>query len=191
MHPEMKPASGATQKRAQDAGSRQTRVLATLVAAIATVVAGCKSSPTPTPAPVADAAPTPTTAITPRAPSAIAAYGPPPPSGARTPREYRKDAAGHLYQLNAERIYKGRLPPLLYAIGTLEVEVDRRGNVVSTHWLRAPRHAPEVVKEIERTARQAAPYPVPERLGKVTYTDTWLWHKSGNFQLDTLTEGQD
>ena len=29
------------------------------------------------------------------------------------------------------------------------------------------------------------------RLGKVVYTDTWLWHKSGKFQLDTLTEGQD
>ncbi|MCC2635699.1 MAG: hypothetical protein K0S48_3585, partial [Ramlibacter sp.] len=26
---------------------------------------------------------------------------------------------------------------------------------------------------------------------KVVYTDTWLWHKSGRFQLDTLTEGQD
>jgi hypothetical protein len=25
----------------------------------------------------------------------------------------------------------------------------------------------------------------------VTYTDVWLWHKSGKFQLDTLTEGQD
>jgi len=25
----------------------------------------------------------------------------------------------------------------------------------------------------------------------VTYTDVWLWHKSGQFQLDTLTEGQD
>ena len=116
---------------------------------------------------------------------------PPAPSAARTPREYRPDAAKHIYQLNTNRIYKGRLPPLLYAIGTLEVEVDRRGNVVSTHWLRAPKHAPEVVAEIERTARQAAPYPVPERLGKVTYTDTWLWDKSGRFQLDTLTEGQD
>jgi len=27
-------------------------------------------------------------------------------------------------------------------------------------------------------------------MGKVTYTDTWLWDKSGHFQLDTLTEGQ-
>jgi protein TonB len=27
-------------------------------------------------------------------------------------------------------------------------------------------------------------------MGKVTYTDVWLWHSSGRFQLDTLTEGQ-
>jgi len=28
-------------------------------------------------------------------------------------------------------------------------------------------------------------------MGSVTYTDTWLWDKSGRFQLDTLTQGQD
>jgi hypothetical protein len=44
--------------------------------------------------------------------------------------------------------------------------------------------------EIERMVRQAAPYPAPTQLGRVTYTDTWLWHRSGQFQLDTLTEGQ-
>ena len=44
--------------------------------------------------------------------------------------------------------------------------------------------------DIERTVRQASPFPAPTRLGKVVYTDTWLWHKSGKFQLDTLTEGQ-
>lgn len=38
--------------------------------------------------------------------------------------------------------------------------------------------------------RAAAPFPVATQLGYVTYTDTWLWHKSGQFQLDTLTEGQ-
>ena len=54
----------------------------------------------------------------------------------------------------------------------------------------APKHAPEVIAEIERTVRAAGPFPVPARMGKVTYTDTWLWDKSGHFQLDTLTEGQ-
>ena len=82
------------------------------------------------------------------------------------------------------------MPPMLYAIGVLEVDIDRSGKVTRLRWMRAPRHAPEVVAEIERTVRAAAPYPAPARMGKVTYTDTWLWHKSGHFQLDTLTEGQ-
>jgi protein TonB len=111
-------------------------------------------------------------------------------SSAATPRAYRQDGATHLYGLNAERIYKGRMPPLLYAVGVLNVEIDRIGRVTRLDWMRAPRHAPEVIAEIERTVRQASPFPVPARLGKVVYTDTWLWHKSGKFQLDTLTEGQ-
>lgn len=112
------------------------------------------------------------------------------PSTASTARAYRQDAATHLYGLNAARIYKGPLPPLLYAIGVLQVTIDARGRVLGTVWMRAPRHAPEVMVEIERTVRAAGPFPAPTRLGKVTYTDTWLWDKSGKFQLDTLTEGQ-
>lgn len=111
-------------------------------------------------------------------------------SGATNARDYRRDAASHLYGKNAHRIFRGKMPPLLYAIGVLEVEVDGQGRVIRTHWMRAPSHAPEVVAEIERTVRLAAPYPAPVRLGHVTYTDTWLWHSSGRFQLDTLTEGQ-
>jgi hypothetical protein len=56
--------------------------------------------------------------------------------------------------------------------------------------MRAPSHAPEVVAEIERSVRAAAPFPTPLKMGRVTYTDTWLWDKSGQFQLDNLTEGQ-
>jgi hypothetical protein len=111
-------------------------------------------------------------------------------SQASTPRAYRKDAASHLYARNHDRIYKGKLPPLLYAVGVLQVEVDSRGNVRHISWMRAPSHAPEVMAEIERTVRAAAPFPAPQRMGTVVYTDTWLWHKSGRFQLDTLTEGQ-
>ena len=112
-------------------------------------------------------------------------------SNASTPRAYRQDAASHIYGHNQERIFKGRLPPLLYAIGVLNVEVDRNGRVQKFDWMRKPNHAPEVVQEIERTVRAAEPFPVPARMSKVVYTDTWLWHKSGKFQLDTLTEGQD
>jgi len=114
-----------------------------------------------------------------------------PTSNARNPHEYRVDAAKHLYKLNGERIFKGRLPPMLYAVGVLDVEVDKQGQVTRTQWVRAPGHAPEVMKEIEKTVRLAAPYPVPAHMNKVVYSDVWLWHKSGRFQLDTLTEGQD
>ena len=114
----------------------------------------------------------------------------PAPSAATTERAYRQDAARHLYRLNAHRIFTGKLPPLLYAVGVLQVHLDRQGQVTQLSWMRAPRHAPEVMADIERTVRQGAPYPVAARLGRVVYTDTWLWDKSGRFQLDTLTEGQ-
>lgn len=111
-------------------------------------------------------------------------------SNATTAQAYRQDAARRIYDLNGQRIYKGTLPPMLYAVGVLQVQLDAGGRIQRLHWLRSPNHAPEVVAEIERTVRAAAPFPAPARLGKVTYTDTWLWDKSGQFQLDTLTEGQ-
>ncbi|WP_137893534.1 hypothetical protein [Ramlibacter sp. 2FC] len=159
-------------------------MLAAAAAGAAALVAGCVSRPE-APAPAAPAAPAEPT------PAPAAAAPPGRQSAAASAREYRRDAAGHLYGLNAQRIYKGRLPPLLYAVGVLQVDLDPQGRVQATRWMRAPRHAPEVMAEIERTVRQASPFPAPARLGRVTYTDTWLWHKSGRFQLDTLTEGQD
>ena len=114
----------------------------------------------------------------------------PTPSAARNPREYRADAAKHLYQRNRERIYSGRLPPLLYAVGVVRIHLGANGDLVEIDWMRKPHHAPEAVAEIERTLRLAAPFPAARHLGALTYTETWLWHKSGRFQLDTLTEGQ-
>lgn len=156
--------------------------------AVAAFIAGCA-------APLPPAQPEPEVTVVNPAPVKVAPVIVPGDPGslsyAKTARDYRKDAAAHLYSANAKRIYKGRMPPLLYAVGVLQVDLDPRGMVQKLNWMRAPTHAPEVVAEIERTVRQAAPYPVAVNLGHVTYTDTWLWHKSGNFQLDTLTEGQD
>ena len=171
-------------QRATRAQGNRTSWLRWLLASAMAALAACKSPPPQAP-----------TAQDSKMPSRDTADGPaatpaPKASAAATPRDYRKDAASHLYSHNQQRIYKGKLPPMLYAIGVLEVDIDRQGRVARLHWTRAPRHAPEVVAEIERTVRAAAPYPTPSRLGKVTYTDTWLWDKSGNFQLDTLTEGQ-
>jgi periplasmic protein TonB len=175
-----------TQKR-----TLQRPVMWAAVAAACMVVAACVSTPMPQQAPPAPVATQPQPAPAPpvaTAPPVLAA--PTVVSSASTAREFRRDAAGQIYKLNSNRIYKGKMQPLLYAIGVFEVEIDNRGQVVKTSWLRAPSHAPEVMAEIDRIARQAAPYPAPVRMGRVVYTDTWLWDKSGQFQLDTLTEGQ-
>ena len=150
----------------------------------ASLLASCTSSPPPSAPPVATepqtlpASSPATTGIASRV------------SYASTARDYRRDGAAHLYARNTNRIFSGKMPPLLYASGVLQVDINASGGVTAVRWMRAPKHAPEVIAEIERAVRAAAPFPAPIKLGKVTYTDTWLWHKSGQFQLDTLTEGQ-
>jgi len=109
---------------------------------------------------------------------------------ARTQKEYRQDAAKHIYGCNQHRIHQGKLPPLLYAIGVVTFEVREDGKIQSFDWMRKPKQAPEVIQEIERTIKAAEPFPAPIHLGRVRYTETWLWNKTGKFQLDTLTEGQ-
>jgi periplasmic protein TonB len=170
------------------------RILTPALLGAAALLASCSTSAPPEP-------PKPAAVVTPPGPAPKVAVAPPSAqpapamviktSQAINPRAYRADAAQHIYARNSERIWKGRMPPLLYAIGVLQVEVDGQGQVRNLSWMRAPKHAPEVIAEIEKTVRAAAPFPVPAKMGKVVYTDTWLWHKSGRFQLDTLTEGQD
>lgn len=171
-------------------------LLPAALTAVAVLIAACASPKRPPPAPpppVATPMPgpaplPPATAVAP--PTVTPPFAPSNVSNAITPLAYRRDAASHIYAANADRIYKGMLQPQLYAIGVLEVDIDRQGQVTAINWRRAPSHAPEVMAEIVRTVRAAAPFPVPARMGKVTYTDIWLWDKSGKFQLDTLTEGQ-
>ncbi len=111
---------------------------------------------------------------------------------AQTPavRAYRKTGARHLYARFADRIYKGKIPPLVHAVATVETHLDAKGEVQAVTFMRAPSHAPEVSLQIVELIKQASPLPAPGRLGAHTYVETWLWDKSGKFQLDTLTEGQ-
>ena len=200
-------------------GWRTQRGKALTWLAIACIMAGCATPPRRVPVVAAPPAPSqlqmvvarspepaaPTSALVgvttspaPLVPAPMPAVSPPAPvvvqpsyvSQAATPKDYRRDAATHLYGKVAERIYKGKMPPLLHAVGVLQVDIDRNGAVTDVRWMRAPSHVPAVMAEIERTVRAAAPYPAPIRMQGVTYTDTWLWHKTGRFQLDTLSEGQ-
>ena len=170
-------------------------------------LAGCVAPPKPVPPappvlppPVQPAPPEPVAPPEPQpepAPAVIVAPEPevveaPPTlvSGASNPRDYRKDAGKHLYQKYPGRVFPGKLPPMLQAVGVLELDIGKRGEVLALRWTRAPRQVPKVMAEIESMVHAAAPFPAPMRMGQISYTEVWLWHKSGRFQLDSLTEGQ-
>ena len=111
---------------------------------------------------------------------------------AQTPavRAYRKIGARHIYDAYPKRIYKGKIPPLVYAVVVTETDIDATGRVTGVHFSRTPSHAPEVSGKIAELIREASPLPSPGKIGAHTYVETWLWDKSGQFQLDTLTQGQ-
>ena len=104
--------------------------------------------------------------------------------------DYRRDAARHIYRRLHDKIYKGKLPPMLKAVVVVDIHIEPTGQVGHIDWVRVPKHTPEIKRDIEQAILQSAPFPAPSSFKRVRYTDTWLWHKSGRFQLDTLTEGQ-
>jgi len=104
--------------------------------------------------------------------------------------DYRRDAARHIYQRLPDRIYKGKLPPMLKAVVVVDIHIEPSGQIGHIDWVRVPKNSPEVKQLIEQAILQSAPFPAPSNFKRVRYTDTWLLHKSGRFQLDTLTEGQ-
>lgn len=122
--------------------------------------------------------------------------GPPPASQAADEREYRKDAARHVYAAFPMRIHKGKMPPLMYAVMITDTEIDAVGNVVNVRVARPPAAATEVAPWVVSLIRRASPFPAPLKVGEragdgtVTYREIWLVDRSGSFQVDTLTEGQ-
>ena len=105
-------------------------------------------------------------------------------------RAYRRIGASHIYKTYPKRIFKGKIPPLVYAVVVTETEVDATGRVTAVNFSRTPSHAPEVAPMIAELIKDASPLPNPGKLGAHTYVETWLWDRSGQFQLDTLTLGQ-
>lgn len=105
-------------------------------------------------------------------------------------KTYRKLAAAQIYKAYPTRIYKGKIPPLVHAVVVVETDIDADGKVLGVFYSRVPSHAPDVPPKIAELIKAASPLPSPGKLGAHTYVDTWLWDKSGNFQLDTLTLGQ-
>ena len=106
-------------------------------------------------------------------------------------REYRVDAAKHVYACYPMRVYRGKLPPLLYGVMMVETEIDATGQVVNVSVIRKPA-ADEVAPWIIAMIKRAAPFPAPAKHpgGTVKFTETYFVDKSGLFQAYSVTEGQ-
>lgn len=104
-------------------------------------------------------------------------------------REFRIDASRHLYGCYPARIFKGKLPPLLYSVMVVSVELDGKGNVVNVNTIRKPA-ADEVAPWVVSMVKNASPYPAPVKMGQARFTEIFLVDRSGRFQTDSLTEGQ-
>ena len=117
--------------------------------------------------------------------------GPPRESLAEIEREYRIDAARHIYAAYPMRIYRGKVPPLIYSVMIVETEIDATGRVLDIKVVRKPA-ADEVAPWVMAMIRRAAPFPPPAKISgeTVKYFEIWLVDKSGLFQVDTLSEGQ-
>ncbi len=104
---------------------------------------------------------------------------------------YRVEASRHIYECFPGRVYVGLLPPLIFGIVTLEVEIDDKGQVGALNVVRKP--AADIVEPwLVALVRRAAPFPLPARLpgGAVRFVETFFIDRSGLFQAQSLAEGQ-
>ncbi len=113
------------------------------------------------------------------------------PSASTDAAAYRLDAAHRLYDCYPSRIYRGRVPPLLYGVMVVEAQVDAAGQLVDLSVVRKPA-ADEVQPWVLALIRGAAPYPVPAHLPgqAAVVVETFFVDRSGLFQVLSLTEGQ-
>jgi hypothetical protein len=81
----------------------------------------------------------------------------------------------------------------MYAVMITDTEIDASGQVVNVSVARPPAAAKEVAPWVVSLIRNAAPFPAPTKLAgspNVIYREIWLVDRTGQFQVDTLTEGQ-
>jgi periplasmic protein TonB len=106
-------------------------------------------------------------------------------------QEFRIDVARHVYSCYPMKVYRGKMPPMLYGIMIVEVEIDAKGNVQHIDVVRKPA-ADEVAPWVLSMIKRASPLPAPVLSGGTTmrFKETFFVDKSGQFQIFTLTEGQ-
>lgn len=159
--------------------SRSTFLLLYMLAVLI-ALSGCGSTP-PAPAPVTTAIsvttdPLPTTAA----------------PASRTLDAYKADVARHIMHRNPERIFDGRLPPMLPAIVVLNITVDEQGRLTDVQVQRS--RDPGASEVALASLRRSGPLPRPDGLtlrgAAMTFSETFLFGEQYRFQLRSLSGAQ-
>lgn len=113
----------------------------------------------------------------------------PTPAASITVETYRIEAARHVYDCFPGRVFVGALPPLLYGVMTVSMEIDESGQIAAIDVVRRP--ASEAVEPwVLAMLRRSAPFPAPSLLpgGTVRFVETFFVDRSGLFQAHSLTD---
>lgn len=123
---------------------------------------------------------------TPTAPSASA-------SSSSTLNGYKREAAEHIAQSSANKMFSGRPQALLRSVVVVKYVVDAQGNLTRSEIMRSNRDSATEATALA-TLRGASPFPRPAssllQHGRVELMETWLFNNDGRFQLRTIAEPQ-
>jgi periplasmic protein TonB len=153
-----------------------------LFAVVLAILSACASSPPPVPVEERSSI-----AIE-REPTAAPT---PPPS--LTLDAYKAHVARHIVQHNADRIFSGRLPPMLPAIVVVNITVDRDGQMTDVQVQRA--RDPDAARVALASMLRSGLLPRPHGLlaahsRAMTFSETFLFDRDYRFQLRTLAGPQ-
>ncbi|MBN8487183.1 MAG: hypothetical protein J0M20_05585, partial [Burkholderiales bacterium] len=108
---------------------------------------------------------------------------------ARTPTEFRLQAARRLVEANAHMTYLADAPEPLLAIPVLEAELDADGRILKINVLRYPSQAKDTTQLAIDAMKRGAPYGDMRRLPKPwRYTEAFLFDDNRRFKPRTLDE---
>jgi hypothetical protein len=153
-------------------------------------------APVPVPAAAPPAGPTPAPAPPPAAAAPggrLAPLGPavalPPAAPARNWNEFKRAAAARMVQASPRGSYLGAVPPLLFGIPVLEIELHADGRVRDVSVLRQPANAEaaDTVALAVEAIRRGAPYGDVSRLPRPwKWTEVFLFDNDRRFKPRSL-----
>ena len=106
---------------------------------------------------------------------------------------YKLGVARHILRFNLGHTFDGRLPPMLPAVVVLRLSIDRAGTLTD---VLVQRSRDKLASEMALASiRRSGNFPVPcglilEKLGTVTFSETFLFNGQYQFQLRSVADYQ-